>query len=381
MELTYFFESSPVWLLKDRKQRVGNLRDHIDFGVPVNGIESYKLAIIGVTDERNSDNKGCGQGPDKIREELYNLAWNFNELKIVDLGNLIQGNTIDDSYSALKMVCELLMEANVTVIVLGADQDLTYGLFNAYNTDKQINLLCVDSAFDLTPVISDFNASCWLNGLLHPKIQNLRNVSFLAYQTYFVGEELLRLTREKFFDELRLGILRNKMDVAEPYFRDSDLVSFDISSIRSADAPAHVNAGPNGLYGEEACALARYAGISDRLTIFGLFGMNPSLDFRNISAELSAQIIWYFIEGFYFRRKDYPAGSLENYTRFYVEIDDIDFPLVFYKSSGSDRWWMELTWDGEPVRTTVVSCTEDDYKTACKSEVPESWWRNYRKGK
>jgi hypothetical protein len=43
--------------------------------------------------------------------------------------------------------------------------------------------------------------------------------------------------------------------------------------------------------------LSRYAGISDKVSIFGIFNHNNSSQ----ESVLIAQIIWYFIEGFHYR--------------------------------------------------------------------------------
>jgi hypothetical protein len=49
--------------------------------------------------------------------------------------------------------------------------------------------------------------------------------------------------------------------------------------------------------------LSRYAGISDKVSIFGIFNHNNSSQ----ESVLIAQIIWYFIEGFHYR-SEYPFG-------------------------------------------------------------------------
>lgn len=380
MELNLFFEPSCLW--SERGVLHNNLlfEEHIVKGIPDDDLSGFNIVLFGATDGRNSDNTGCGDGPEKIRRELYRLAWNFGKLKIVDLGNLIIGKTIRDSYSALKDVAGYFLSKNLTIVLIGADQDLSCGLYNAFSQSKLVNIVTVDSSFDLTKEGEDFNASCWLNGVI--KTPNLRNVSFVGYQTYFVGEELLDYSEEHNYDNLRLGQIRENIGTSEPCFRDADLVSFDVSGIRFSDFPAHPHASPNGLKGEEACQLARYAGISDRLSMFGLFGYNPSWDVRDQSAMLSAQLIWYFIEGYYYRKQDYPKGNLDGYINFYVEVKDIDFPLIFYKSPRSGRWWMELPDLGEDENEKIlVSCTEEDYKIACKNDIPELWWKNYMRGR
>ncbi len=68
-----------------------------------------------------------------------------------------------------------------------------------------------------------------------------------------------------YFDVSRLGHIQSKLEEAEPILRNADILSFDISAIRQSDAPACATTTPNGLYGEEACQVMRYAGMSDKL--------------------------------------------------------------------------------------------------------------------
>jgi formiminoglutamase len=109
------------------------------------------------------------------------------------------------------------------------------------------------------------------------------------------------------FDCVRLGLARKNIEHLEPILRDADLVSIDVSCIRMSDAPAHANASPNGFSGEELCQIARYAGISDKLTSFGIYEFNPAFDIRHQTAKLLAQTIWCFIDGYYNRRNDHPC--------------------------------------------------------------------------
>ena len=46
----------------------------------------------------------------------------------------------------------------------------------------------------------------------------------------------------------------------------------------------------------------RYAGLSDKITSVGIFEYNQNLDVNGQTAFLLAQMIWYFIEGFIFRK-------------------------------------------------------------------------------
>ena len=102
------------------------------------------------------------------------------------------------------------------------------------------------------------------------------------------------------------------MEEVEPVIRDADMVSFDVSAIRQSEAPGNNNASPNGFYGEEACQIARYAGISDKLTSIGFYEFNPSFDNNHQTAHAVAQMIWYFIDGVVNRKNDFPIGSRKN---------------------------------------------------------------------
>ena len=63
----------------------------------------FDIAVIGVMEQRgNNGNEGCGSAPDRIREQLYGLYHRFGEkTRILDLGNVLAGNTYKDTYFAL----------------------------------------------------------------------------------------------------------------------------------------------------------------------------------------------------------------------------------------------------------------------------------------
>jgi hypothetical protein len=95
-----------------------------------------------------------------------------------------------------------------------------------------------------------------------------------------------------------------------------------------------------------------------------------------------AQIIWYFIEGLSFRIKEYPSSKSEDFTKFTVPTDTEE--LIFFKSHVTERWWVEVpTILAEHTKTNSVAllpCTEEDYLDACNQNIPERWFKAYRKG-
>jgi hypothetical protein len=185
------------------------------------------------------------------------------------------------------------------------------------------------------------------------------------------------------FDAHRLGQVRKRIEDVEPIVRNADVLSFDVSAIRQSDAPGNGNASPNGFYGEEACQITRYAGMSDKLSSIGFYEINPAFDVSRQTVHLVAQMIWYFIDGFYNRKKDYPIVDKSEYTKYRVSITNHEHEIVFYKSNKSDRWWMDVPY---PVnhqikfeRHHMVPCSYSDYETACQDEMPDKWWQTYQK--
>ena len=95
-----------------------------------------------------------------------------------------------------------------------------------------------------------------------------------------------------YFDVHRLGAFSGKINLVEPVIRNANMVSFDLSAIRSSDACGNANASPNGFYGDEACQICRYAGMNDKLSSIGFYEYNPSLDAHEQTAMLLAQMVW-----------------------------------------------------------------------------------------
>lgn len=347
-------------------------------GVP--DLENIHIAILGVLEGRNAvDNFGTGKSFENIRKYLYQMFpgnWFSN---IVDLGNIPKGKSVDDTYFAVKEILSLLIKKNITPIIIGGSHDITYANYRAFdNLDKTVNLAVVDNKFDLGELDEKINSHNYLHKIVMEKPNNLFNYSNIGFQTFFNSQEEIDLIDKLFFDAYRLGEVTNDLSIVEPVFRDADIVSIDIGAIRNGDAPANNNATPNGFYGEQICAIARYAGISAKNASFGIYEYNAKYDEREQSAHLIAQMIWYYIEGFNFRVEENPFLSKKDYQKFMVLIGDET--INFYKSNKSERWWMEISYSHNKItKSTLIPCTYQDYLTANNQIYPERWLKTFRK--
>jgi hypothetical protein len=340
-------------------------------------LNKIKIAIIGVLENRGDVNQEQEVDLTHIRKELYALFpgnWNAS---IADLGDILAGNSSDDTYFALRKVISSLIKKKIIPIVIGGSQDLTYALYRAYdNLEQMVNLVSIDNKFDFGKESEVVSASSYLTKIIIEEPNNLFNFSNIGYQTYYNSQEEIDLIDKLFFDGYRLGDISNNLALAEPVFRDADIVSVDLTSIKSSDSGNFTSFTPNGFNGKEICALSRYAGISDKVSLFGVFNHNNSKQ----ESVLIAQIIWYFIEGVHYRSNEYPFGSKENYIKYIIPLEE---ELIFYKSNKTDRWWIEIPFissgNNKLKKSTLLPCSYDEYLGACNQEIPERWWKAQRK--
>ena len=344
-------------------------------------LENVQLAIFGVQEDRNSkDNFGCGENLHFIRRKLYELFPGNWQINIADLGNVNKGNAVSDTYFAVQEIITFLLKKNIIPVIIGGGQDITYTNYRAYDVlEQSVNVVSVDSRFDLGNLDDELTSQSYLSKIIMQQPNNLFNFSNIGYQTYFNSQEEINLLDSLFFDAYRLGEAKD-LKIVEPVMRDADIVSIDIGAARQSDAPANNNASPNGFYGEEMCAISRYAGISDKVSSFGIYEYNSKHDNNHQTAHLIAQMIWYFVEGVNFRAKDYPFCTKENYQKFTVLLEEDD-PINFYKSDKTGRWWMEINIisDNKYKRHALIPCTHQDYMDATAQIIPERWYKGMRK--
>lgn len=340
-------------------------------------LDKIQLAIIGVLDARGG-NISTQVNLDAFRTHFYALFPGNWQLNLADLGDIEMGDSQNDTYFAVNNVVSGLIKKNIIPIVIGGSQDITYAMYRAYDRlDQMVNFVNIDKRFDLEN--SEFNQDA--NAFVHKMILEMPNNLFhyvnIGFQTYLNSQEEIDLMEKLYFESYRLGEVSNDLSITEPVFRDADLVSVDLTSIKSMESSNFVPFTPNGFDGKEICSLVRYAGISDRVSAIGFFNTHYS----DNEFVLLSQVVWYFLEGFYHRSSEYPFDIHKNVTKYTVLIDSEE--MVFYKSNLTERWWMEMLkltgQDNNRKITSLLPCSYGDYLKACNQEVPERWWKAQRK--
>jgi hypothetical protein len=233
----------------------------------------------------------------------------------------------------------------------------------------------------LGSVEESLTSNSFLSHLLMAKPCNLFNYSVIGLQSPYVKQDDIDLFDKLYFDSLRLGEFNQDFKKAEPLIRYSDILNIDLLALKKADYPCSFNKTTNGFYSEQICQIAKYAGISDKLSLFSILNMFPSQ--LTECNQFVAEVIWYFLDGVFSRRGDFPIGSKKNYKKFIVQLQAAENELIFYKSNLSERWWMEVPYnpssESKYVRQHLVPCNFEDYEMAMKNELPDLWWKTYQK--
>jgi hypothetical protein len=340
-----------------------------------NGLPELKgltIALIGLHEHRNSFFHNSSYNVNQFRKvfyELYPGNWN---LSIADLGDLPNGEKVEDTYFAIKEIGVNLKQMNIIPVFIGGSHDLMFPLYEIFQNFKQlVNIVSVDRSFDFSQEDELISGRSYMSKIIMEKPNVLNNYTNIGFQSYYCAEQEKDLMEKLYFDSIRLGQVLNQPALAEPVFRDADVVGFDMKCLSWHAIADPLKGQPNGIDSRTICSLTRYAGISDRISFLGFFEI-PSTPMTD---QLLAQMIWYLIEGVQLRFDEYPVNT-RDFLKYSVTLSDQI--MVFYKSDKSNRWWMELTnnshLNNKIKSTTLLACTEKDYLDAMQDKIPERWY-------
>ena len=291
------------------------------------------------------------------------------------------GKSIEDTYKNLSSIVSFFIKNDVIPVVIGGSQDLTYANYRAYDEFKKtINIVNVDSNFDLGDSSKPIKNNSYLGKIILDEPHNLFNYATLGYQTYYNPQIEIDLMEKLFFEAYRLGEVCNDITSVEPVMRDADIVTIDLRCIKSSELSSRQKLSPNGFDGKEICSISRYAGISNKVSSFGIYEYRSSNE-DEITEMLIAQILWYFIEGVNCRIIDNNFTNIKDFQKFTVIVEKHE--LVFYKSKKTSRWWIEIpnssNKDNKLKEQSLLPCTLKDYKSANEGIMPERWYKAYKK--
>jgi len=326
-------------------------------------VEEADIVLVGISgNETMMDNNGANA----IRKQFYQLHYWHTDIQIADIGNILAGATLDDTYAAVKTVLAELLRMKKTVVLLGSSHDITLAQYFAYRELQQIiEVSVIDAAIDLKNE-SNIKSENFLMEMLTGEPNFIKHYNHIGFQSYLVHPRILETMDKLRFDCYRVGMAKESIEEMEPVIRNTDLLSIDISAIKWSDAPANY-CSPSGFSGEEACMLTRFAGMSNKLSSFGIYGFDPAYDVNELTAKQIAQMLWYFVDGKSRSKQEAIPEDRHNFNEFHTAFTNLD--TTFLQSKKTGRWWMQLP------DKKLIACSYKDYVNASNNEIPERWLR------
>lgn len=341
--------------IRSEKWQLGNLIS--------NEIQPNGIVLLFVSDFRGADGDAEVLNFSPLRRILYRLSKLDFDVPICDLGDLVSGKTVQDSHYILQEVLSLCHYKNAIPVIVGGSNDFAYSLFSALNFhQKNISYTQVSNTVSLSNEGEEINEKNYLSRIFSTKNFSIKNFHLLGYQKHLNEMDSVKLIKEVEFDIVRLAEMMNSTEKMEPFFRRTDLVTFNCDAVESFSDAFSVNPQVNGLNRREICAYMKEAGMSENLKSAGIFNFNFETE-NPLNHQLLAQMIWYLVEGINIQ-KTHPKER--NYETFYVMIDDKN--VVFKRDTFSNLWYFG---EDENIKN-CIPCSREDFDMAKQGHL------NYR---
>ncbi|MBI2730442.1 MAG: arginase family protein [Sphingobacteriales bacterium] len=330
-------------------------------------LDEADIVLVGIGEVRGQGvHTGYSNGPDKIREQFYQLYYWHTEVKIADIGNVKSGALLTDSYAAAKTVIAELIKEKKTVVILGGSHDNTLAQYYAYGSqNKIIEATGIDSIINLN-MESPLRHESFLMEVLTGEPNYIRHYNHIGFQIYNIHPKMMETMDKLRFDCFRVGKVKEHIDEMEPVIRNSNLVTIDIAAIANAYAPA-TDISPNGFTGEEICTMTKYAGMSPNVNTLGIYGYLPERDNSDLTAKQIAHMLWYFVDGKQICKNEVKMENRDDFNEYHTALAEIE--TVFLQSKRTGRWWMQMP------DKKFIACSYSDYVMASNNEIPERWLR------
>ena len=331
-------------------------------------LDEADIVLVGIGEVRGHGvHTGYSPGPDKIREQFYQLYYWHSQVKMADIGNVKTGALLTDSYAAAKTVIAELMKEKKTVVILGGSHDNTLAQYYAYGSlNKIIEATGIDSIINLN-MESPLRHESFLMEVLTGEPNYIRHYNHIGFQIYNIHPKMMETMDKLRFDCFRLGKVKEHIEEMEPVIRNSNMVSIDIAAIANAYAPA-TDISPNGFTGEEICTITKYAGMSPNVNTLGIYGYLPENDMNDLTARQIAHMLWYFVDGKQISKNETRIEDIDNLNEYHTTLAEIQ--TVFLQSKKTGRWWMQMP------DKKFIACSYGDYVMASNNEIPERWLRS-----
>jgi len=268
--------------------------------------EAANIIILGCpTDEgvkRAGGREGAALAPDVIRSEFYKLTPFGITSRIFDFGNTKTGATLEETHDAHCRLVTRFLRDGKKVISLGGGNDISYphgcAMAEVFGAENWI-AINIDAHFDVR-IDSTRNSETQYRELLQERLLRPDYFYEIAYQPHFASPVYYRYLQNLGVNLVSLDQLRSR-ETADAEVRElvrqkfinhssslSTFFSFDLSVVRSSDAPGVSVPSPIGLRAGEFLTLVQFAAKLVNTKIIEFSEVNPNFDVDNRTAKIVA---------------------------------------------------------------------------------------------
>jgi formiminoglutamase len=277
--------------------------------------EASEIVIFGCPQDegvrRNNGREGAALAPYKIREQFYRLTTINIRKKIVDIGDVNLGGSLEETHDTHCEVVKQVLADGKRLIVLGGGNDISYpdgrAMSETFGSDNWI-AINIDSHLDVR-VAEQRNSGTPYRQLLDEELLAPKYFYEVGYQTHFCSPVYYDYIRNLGVNRISLEVLRGRAEadleikeqIKHHFINHSKSMStffgFDLDAVRSADAPGTSAPSPLGLRAGEFITLVKYAASLANTKLIEFSEVNPKFDADNRTTKLVAIAMHRFCSG------------------------------------------------------------------------------------
>ena len=268
--------------------------------------EAADIAILGCRQDegvrRNGGRIGAAAAPTAIRAQFYKLTTFNIKKRLVDIGDVRLGNTLEETHETLTAVVKKVLADGKRLIILGGGNDISYAdgraMAEVYGPDWWIGVN-IDSHLDVR-LAAERNSGTPYRQLLDEGHLLPGYFYEVGYQTHLASPVYYEYIRDLGVNRISLELVRSRAEadlelkesIRQKFIGHSSSLNtffgFDMDAVRSADAPGVSAPSPLGLRAGEFIQLVKYAASLANTKIIEFTEMNPNFDIDDRTAKLVA---------------------------------------------------------------------------------------------
>lgn len=277
--------------------------------------EAAEIVILGCPQDegvrRNNGREGAALAPYKIREQFYKLTTFNVRKKIVDIGDVNLGGSLEETHDTHCEVVKQVLADGKRLIVLGGGNDISYpdgrAMSETFGANNWI-AINIDSHLDVR-IANERNSGTPYRQLLEEELLIPKYFYEVGYQTHFCSPVYYEYIRNLGVNRISLEVLRSRAEadqeikeqIKHHFINHSKSMStffgFDLDAVRSADAPGTSAPSPLGLRAGEFITLVKYAASLANTKLVEFSEVNPKFDADNRTTKLVAIAMHRFCTG------------------------------------------------------------------------------------